>query len=97
MPGPDQANAAVKDNEVRLKTPIKGVDGADINVLLLRKPSPGELRGLQLGSIAMGDVAQITKLIPRIAMPAILETQVAALDLSDFTDCFAIINGFLQK
>jgi len=80
--------------KVALKSPIGDGEGA-ITELTLRKPSPGELRGLQIGALAAGDTNAIIRLVPRIAMEAVNEDQVAALALEDFTDCYQVLLGFL--
>lgn len=82
-------------NTVTLSRPIGTGEGA-IKALTLRKPGPGELRGLQLGLLAAGDVGMLMKVIPRIAMPPVSETQVAGMELGDFTECYVVIQDFLR-
>jgi len=85
----------VPKDAIPLVQPIKQAGGEDIKFLLLRKPAPGEMRGLQLGQIAIGHVDQLSKLIPRISTPPITEADVAAMDLADFASCYEKIGGFL--
>lgn len=92
---PETAKREPRPNEIALKQPIKQAGGEDIEFLELRKPAPGELRGLQLAQLAMGDVAQLSKLIPRISAPPITEADVAAMDLADFTSCYEKVGIFL--
>lgn len=89
-------NPAPDARKVTLKTPIGEGEGA-ISEITLRKPRPGEMRGLQLGAIAAGDVGGLIKLIPRIAQPYLSEEQVATLDLADFTSCYEAVMRFLDN
>ena len=87
--------AAPGPNTVPLTEPI-GEGEHVIKELTLRKPGPGELRGVQLGMLAAGDVSMLIKILPRIAMPPINEAQAAGMELGDFTECYAVIQGFLR-
>ncbi|CAL4868222.1 hypothetical protein MMA231_02497 [Asticcacaulis sp. MM231] len=84
----------VFSDPIPLSQPIKHGD-TEITSLTLRKPQPGEMRGLQLSTLQVGDFDQHIKLIPRIAQPLITEQDVAAMDACDFADCVDTIVGFL--
>jgi len=83
------------DNTVTLAKPIEGTDKKKIEKITLRKPSPGELRGVQLGMLGAGEVSMLTKVISRISTPHLTEAQVSGMDLGDFTECYVKIQGFL--
>lgn len=66
-----------------------------IESLQIRKPGPGELRGLTLQDVASIKFDTMIKLLPRVTTPSITEQEVATMDLSDFTACAAEVAGFL--
>ena len=86
-----------RPNKITLLKPIKQAGGEDIEFLELRKPAPGEMRGLQLGQLAVGDVGQLTKLIPRISTPPISEADVAVMAFEDFSACYEKVTDFFGK
>lgn len=67
-----------------------------IDTLQIRKPGPGELRGLNLVDVAQLDVNALLKLLPRVAEPRINAAEAAALDIADLTALGAEIANFLQ-
>ena len=62
----------------------------------LRKPMAGDLRGLQIATLQMGDVNAIIKLVPRISLPRIEEHEVAAMGSEDIAEVGEIISGFFS-
>ncbi len=68
-----------------------------IATVQLRKPGPGELRGLKLVDIVSADADAMIVLIPRVSMPPLTEAEVAGMDLSDFLECANQIAGFLPQ
>jgi len=81
---------------VSLDTPI--VRGEQtIAALQIRKPSSGELRGLNLADLVQLNVDAISKLIPRIVTPLILPAEVLALDPADLLAISAEIADFLLQ
>lgn len=72
-------------NAVSLSVPVK-IDGKEVSVITLRKPSVGELRGLKLTDILQMDVTAMLNFLPRISQPPLTSQQVAALEPSDFMD-----------
>lgn len=74
---------ASPDPKITLSNPVN-VDGKEVTEITLRRPKAGELRGLQIQSIAMGDVNAVIKLVPRISQPPLSETDMANMDVSDF-------------
>ncbi|MGL4449176.1 MAG: phage tail assembly protein [Shewanella sp.] len=67
---------------VTLDTPIQRGDKA-IAELTLRKPTAGELRGLNMTDILQMDVNALTKLLPRITTPALTEAEIGQMDPAD--------------
>ena len=81
---------------VALDRPIIRGDTA-IAQLQLRKPGPGELRGLSIRDVALADADAMLTLLPRIAMPPLTDVEVAGMDLSDFVECCNQVAGFLPQ
>lgn len=81
---------------VELETPI--VDGdKTITSVTVRKPMPGELRGLKLPLLLNGDVDSFIVLIPRITSPIIAESDLntGKLDVADMTEIMNEVMNFL--
>jgi len=88
------ADAPKPRGVVDLDTPI--VRGSTtIAQVVVRKPASGELRGLTIGALSQGDVDQVTKLLPRITIPALTLQEVKALDPADFTQFTGEVLDFL--
>jgi len=79
--------------EIALATPIQRESG-EVASVTLRKPSAGELRGLNLQDIMQSDVNAMIALIPRIAQPFITAAEVEKLDPSDFSEMAGTVVGF---
>jgi|GEM_PF-6217416 len=81
--------AATQGVSHALATPIT-LGEQPITDLHVRRPKPGDLRGLQLGALVNGDTDAMLKLIPRLTTPALPEEiiceQMNALDLIGLTD-----------
>lgn len=78
-----------------LETPIERGE-TSVDKIDIRKPRPGECRGLKMQDLATGDTNALIKLLPRITSPALTEHEVAELmDLADLTECAGIIVDFL--
>ncbi|QNH04450.1 phage tail assembly protein [Pseudomonas sp. B11D7D] len=67
-----------------------------ITSITLRRPGSGELRGLKLADLVQGDVTAVTRLLPRITQPTLVDQEVAAMDVFDLTRCADEIAVFLQ-
>lgn len=85
-----------KFEELELETPIMRGETA-IEKIQLRKPTAGELRGLQLQSLMQGDVNAIIALIPRITVPPLIAPEVEKLDLGDLSAMAGIVTGFFMS
>jgi hypothetical protein len=81
---------------VTLDVPIVRGDQT-IAAVTLRKPSAGELRGLSLHEVAAMEVGTLTRLIPRISTPSLVDHEVRALDPADLTEMGVSIASFLLK
>ncbi|WP_285430050.1 phage tail assembly protein [Pseudomonas sp. fls2-241-R2A-110] len=84
------------DNTVSLDAPIKR-GKTNIDVITLRKPSSGELRGVHLVELLNMDVATLMKILPRITSPGITAPEAAAMDPADLLACGSKISGFLLQ
>lgn len=84
------------DNTVNLDAPIKR-GKTIIDVITLRKPSSGELRGVHLVELLNMDVATLMKILPRITTPGITAPEAAGMDPADLLACGSKISGFLLQ
>lgn len=81
---------------ITLDSPIKRGDQS-ITSVTLRKPSSGELRGLNLTDILQMDVNSLKKVLPRITSPILTEQDIDSLDPADLVDLGSSIALFLVK
>lgn len=81
---------------VKLDQPIKRGD-TEIAEIKLRKPGPGELRGLKLLDIVQADTDAMLRLLPRITVPTLVAAEIEKMDLSDFIECSNQVAGFLPQ
>ncbi|MCI3908838.1 phage tail assembly protein [Pseudomonas viridiflava] len=88
--------AAQDDNVIALDTPIKR-GKTEILEISVRKPSSGELRGIQLAELIQLDVASLIKVIPRLSNPALTAPEVANLDPADLLAIGSKVVGFLLQ
>ncbi|WP_409269676.1 phage tail assembly protein [Pseudomonas sp. KCJK9044] len=90
-----EATALTQDeNAVELDTPVKRGEST-IAVVTLRKPSSGELRGIQLSDLLQMDVGALIKLVPRISL--LTEGEVRAMDPADLVAIGVKVTGFLLQ
>lgn len=66
-----------------------------IDAVSLRKPTAGELRGVSLVDLLQMDVDAISKVLPRITTPTLLEQEIAGMDPAVLLTMGAAISGFL--
>ncbi|MDF1687308.1 MAG: phage tail assembly protein [Parvibaculaceae bacterium] len=81
---------------VTLNEPIfMGVD--QITSLTIRRPKAGEMRGLNMVSIAQMDVDSFFELLPRISSP-ILPSEVIQehMDIADLVACMKAVSEFFE-
>ena len=79
---------------MQLDEPIKRGDQV-IDVITLRKPRSGELRGLSLQDVLQLDVNSLKKLLPRISAPTLTEQDVDNMDPADLVQLGSEVAGFL--
>lgn len=79
---------------ITLDTPIQRGEQT-ITTVTVRKPAAGELRGVALTDLIQMDVAALTKVIPRVTTPTLLEQDVARMDPADLLQLGTEIAGFL--
>ncbi|MBN3198463.1 phage tail assembly protein [Pectobacterium brasiliense] len=82
------------DNVVTLETPIKRGDTL-IDTITLIKPTTGTLRGVSLSALAGSDVDAMIKVLPRMTMPALTESEITRLELPDMIAIASKVIGFL--
>lgn len=85
-----------EDNTITLDTPVKR-GKTEIAQITLRKPSSGELRGIQLAELIQLDVASLIKVIPRLSNPGLTAPEVANLDPADLLAIGGKVVGFLLQ
>lgn len=78
---------------IKLTTPIQRGE-TSINELVINPPKVGALRGLALADVVKMETDAMLKLIPRVTTPALVEHEVAELDLPDYTAVTTEIIGF---
>lgn len=78
---------------VTLSTPIAR-EGGPVEVINLRRPSAGELRGLSLVDVTKLETDAMFKLIPRISSPFLTEAELAALAPADWLAIAIEVAGF---
>jgi len=84
---------------VTLSKPVK-VDGEEITEIKLRKPTAGEMRGVNLAQLAVMNTDAMLAVLPRITQPSLTEQQLAGedVDLSDFMEMAGVVvNTFFGK
>ncbi|ULS49910.1 phage tail assembly protein [Pectobacterium carotovorum] len=82
------------DNVVTLETPIKRGETV-IDTITLIKPTAGTLRGVSLAALAGSDVDALIKVLPRMTMPALTETDITRMELPDMIAIAGKVVGFL--
>jgi hypothetical protein len=92
----DKTLPVADDNTVALDTPIKR-GSSEITSITLRKPSSGELRGVQLVELLNMDVASLIKVIPRISSPALTAPEASGMDPADLLAIGSKVAGFLLQ
>jgi hypothetical protein len=92
----NETTPSADDNGVILDTPITR-GKTTIDMLTLRKPQSGELRGVQLIELLNLDVATLIKILPRITSPSITAPEAAGMDPADLLACGSKISAFLLQ
>lgn len=82
--------------KVPLSEPIKQGE-TEITEVTVRRPSPGECRGLNLGLLMNGDVNEQLKIFPRITIPPLLTHELEAMALCDFVEMGEALTNFLYS
>lgn len=81
--------------DLKLKDPITLSTGP-VKTLRLREPVSGELRGLNLLDLMRGDVAAVSKVLPRITEPVLPEQISAQLPASVTTALWGALSALLN-
>lgn len=79
---------------VTLETPIPRGSGA-IDVVTLRKPLAGALRGINLAELLALRAESVMLLLPRISTPTLTREDVAGMDPVDLVACASEVVNFL--
>ncbi|EPD37080.1 phage tail assembly protein [Delftia acidovorans] len=79
---------------VTLETPIQRGSGV-IDVVTLRKPLAGALRGINLAELLALRAESVMLLLPRITTPTLTREDVAAMDPVDLVACASEVVNFL--
>ena len=80
---------------VTLSSPIERGEST-IEKLQLRKPTAGELRGLNISELVALEVTALATLLPRIVEPVLTRDEIDDLEVNDFTDIAGVIRGFFM-
>lgn len=84
----------VLSEAVTLDTPVVRGE-VKIEKVQIRKPQGGELRGVSLMALGHLEVNDLIKVLPRLAVPALFEHEVAAMDPADLLSLGVEVAGFL--
>lgn len=79
---------------VTLETPIQRGSGV-IDVVTLRKPLAGALRGINLAELLTLRAESVMLLLPRITTPTLTREDVATMDSVDLVACATEVVNFL--
>lgn len=101
VPAPEKAAPAPiipdppKCITITLSEPIRRGE-TRIDAVTLRKPTAGELRGLNLKQVLTSDVTGVLSLLPRITNPPLLQHEVDALTAEDFVEMSGAVADFFM-
>ncbi len=84
------------DKTITLDEAIKRGD-TSITSVTLRRPSSGELRGINLVELMNLNVNALQEVLPRITTPSLTKHEVGTLDPADLVDLGAEVVSFLAK
>lgn len=90
-PPADQAKTAT----VTLNTPIRRGDTAIAEIVLI-KPKGGALRGLNVKEVFNAEYNALRTLVPRIASPQVLESDLDEMDAEDILSIASEVMGFFM-
>ena len=85
---------AKKSTTIHLETPITRGE-QKITEVVLHKPLAGAFRGVALTDVLQLDVIALSKVLPRISDPALVEQDVLRLDPADLVQLGTEVAGFL--
>lgn len=88
--------ADVKLETVKLLQPIERGE-TTIDEITVRKPTAGELRGLNIVDIMRMDVDGMFKLLPRITNPVLSEGELSAMNADDFAELAGTATLFFSQ
>jgi hypothetical protein len=81
-------------NTITLDTPLTRGEQT-IDVVSIRRPAAGELRGVKLVDLLQMDVTALTVVLPRVTTPALTAQDVARLDPADLVQLGSVVSDFL--
>lgn len=81
---------------VTLLYPIK-IDGKTVKELKIRKPTAGELRGINLMDIGQMKTETIVTILSRVATPHLTQEQAFSLDVADLGEAAATVWSFFDR
>ncbi|WP_445620653.1 phage tail assembly protein [Kushneria sp. Sum13] len=90
----EKATTAHVSDAIELDSPVKRGEQS-IDSVTLRKPTAGELRGVNLSDVLQLQTDALIKLIPRLSAPSLTEHEVRNMDPADLVQCGGEIAGFL--
>ena len=83
-----------KTEKVELSAPFK-VGESTVKELTLRRPTPGDLRGLSVAQLGALDADTFYEFLPRIVSPVLTEDQIVEnMDVADLLQCMRTVDGF---
>ena len=86
--------AKAKTKKVPLTEPFK-IGETEIKELTLRRPTPGDLRGVAVAQLGILDADTFYEFLPRIVSPVLTEDQIVEnMDVVDLLTCMKEVDGF---
>lgn len=79
---------------VTLDEPLKR-GKSTVDIVQVRKPNSGELRGVNLADLLQLNTDALTRVLPRITAPALTEADIRALDPADLVQLGGAVANFL--
>lgn len=96
MPKETSVTITSNDKVVQLDEAIKRGDSV-IQTVSLRKPTAGDLRGINLMELMQLNVNALQEVLPRVTTPSLAKHEISGMDPADLLEMGASVASFLAK
>ncbi|AWY99587.1 hypothetical protein RHODOSMS8_00027 [Rhodobiaceae bacterium] len=100
---PEKAQVPTKAKKTSTTVPLtepfdlSGNGENKIDKLTIRRPTPGDLRGLSIGNLLQADADTYYEYLPRVLTPALTSEQVVAhVDIADLMSLIKATNEMIE-